>query len=244
MTRSLLILGLFITTLQLHAQKDWNFGFHTMGQITMLLNQADTDSGAVRYVTSYGGGGGADLHYFWHSKWGVGTGVDYSIQGQKKDYGLNDSTFVDAFNTVELHYLKFPFTIRYRTDSDVRFSYNAAFGPTVMALMRARRIYERSQFYAYVEGDVKDEYSALNWGLFMSHGVAYRVGKKILLTMDFYGDWALSDAEKKDAAVYDFLNDVTTVYPEDRPKTHNVVLGAAIGLEIPLGASNTVVRNR
>jgi hypothetical protein len=242
MNRFFLIAWLYLSLLTANAQSDWNFNLYGVGQNTMLLNKADSDSNSVRYQASFGGAIGAGVTYHWTELWGIGLDVVYSFQGQRKEYGLNDTLFPGIYEDVKLQYVKIPVTARYRSDSDTRFQYRAAFGPTFMVLVNAtkKQIVPAKE----AEGDATDEYNLLNWGLYMSHGLQYKLGKRIWLTFDLTADWALSDAEDKDAVVTDLLFETTSLYPTDRPKTHNVTLGAAFGVELPLGSSKGVVRNR
>ena len=201
----------------------------------MLLNQADTDSSSVLYETTFGGGGGMGASHFWDVNWGMGLDITYSYQGQRKNYGLDDTTFFDGFVDVQLQYVKIPVTAMYRNDSDTRFRYTAALGPMLMFLLEGRRIYSETEFYTEAAGDVTDEYNMVNWGLYTSHGIGYRLGEKIWLNLNFRADWAISDAENKSALIYNQLTQTADVYPADRPKTHNVILGASLGAQISFG---------
>lgn len=240
--RAVLFILLISSSGLIKAQEDWNLHAYGIGQNTMLLNKADSDSSTVLYRSTYAGAFGVGVNYYWNKKWGVGLDAIYSFQGQEKEYGLNDTLFIGIFENVKLQYLKIPVTARYRSDSDTRFRYRATFGPTVMVLVDATK--KQTVPSKEAEGDAKSEFNQLNWGLFTSQGVQFKIGKKIWLNFDLIADWGISDAEDKDAVVRDLLFETSTLYPDDRPSTHNVTIGASFGAELILGKRTGVVRNR
>lgn len=233
-------LALFVfCSAEVIAQGNFHLGVKGIPQNTWLLNQADSDSGNVAYVSTWNYAYGLSLGYHWNQGIGIQIDVLNSRQGQIKEYGTR--SFRVELETA-LSYLKVPVLFSFSSDPSKKSMFYGNVGPQFSLLQKASYIDEDGMETesitvanvnspsGFTEVEIKEGFNSLDIGVVFALGGRFMLSESMYLSTGVRLDYGLTDAEDKDFSI-----DGGGFYVEDRPTTSNALAGFEIGLSYIFG---------
>jgi hypothetical protein len=220
----------FAWSLNICAQKGFEFGPVFQVQSTWMLNSDDTDKGQdLDFVKTFGSAYGVQMGYGFHARHGLRVGILRSQQGQEY---TTSSEFLELPNTkyfTKTEYLQIPVMYRYNGNLSMA---NSAFiltlGPQFGMLQSAKGTKLVTDTIANTvslspEFDQKSLFNSMDISAHLGLGILARFSPKFHMNASLNFDYSLQDIE---ASAFKEVG---------RSATQNAIISINIGFYVLLG---------